>query len=81
MKHLKKFKLIKESGPIAEVEYKFEKTKEYSAAFKETQKIIDELEVKFYEWCENNGHEGAEGDTDYEMTFNNICIELVSKYR
>lgn len=80
MKHLKNFNKINESAPIDDVQFKFEKTPEYKDAYKKMQNIVSELEEQFYQWCENNGHPGAEGDNDYDMTFDNILRELISRY-
>jgi hypothetical protein len=77
MKHLKKFN---ESAPVYSAQSGFERSDEYAEAYKKMQDLISELEPKFYEWCEENGHEGAEGSTDYDMTFNNILMELISRY-
>lgn len=80
MKHIKKFGQINESAPVDVAENGFTKTEEYKNALREVSTIAGKLEGKFYEWCEENGHEGAEGSTDYDMTFGNILNSLIERY-
>jgi len=47
MKHIKKYKLIKETAPIDDLESKFRQTHYYKEAYKEVSRIIEELENNF----------------------------------
>jgi hypothetical protein len=76
----KGIKKVNESAPIAKVENEFIKTPEFISKRKELSRLVEDLETEFYDWCEENGHEGAEGNTDYDMTFNNIVNEAISRY-
>jgi hypothetical protein len=80
IKKFSDFDKINESAPIAELESAFQHTSAYADARAKVKAITDELEFKFHDFCEQNGHPGAEGDNDCEMTFNNILMELVSRY-
>jgi hypothetical protein len=80
MKHIKKFEKLNESSSVDSAEYGFQKTEEYKKASKEISTIVDKLEIEFYKWCEDNGHEDAEGDTDYDITFGNISNSLIERY-
>lgn len=76
--NFKEFKKINESSPIESVISDFKKTEEYKLAKKAVDRIVSQLENDFYEWCENNGHAGADGETDYDLSFGVIRQELVS---
>ena len=78
---VKKFDELNESAPIVEVEFAFEASDVYKNAAYKIRPILDAFEMEFYKWCEENGHEGAEGDTDYDMSFRNIIMDLVLNNR
>ena len=70
---------VNESAPIYEVESEFEKTSTFKEASSKVGQITGQLESDFYVWCEENGHEGAEGSSDYDMTFGNILNTLIQR--
>lgn len=78
---IKKFNemFINESGPIAELENGFMNTNEFATLRSQVKVITNELEQKFYEYCEQHGY--SEGDTDVEMSLDNVLNELIARYR
>jgi len=80
MKHVKNFNVINESAPIEDVEMGFQDSPEFDEAKTKVGEIVADLEEQFYAWCSRNGHPDAEGDTDYDMSFDNILNNLISRY-
>ena len=80
MKHVKNFNIINESAPIEDVEFSFMETEQFLKAQEAVTEIANQLETQFYDWCKENGHEDAEGDTDYSMSFDNILNSLIERW-
>ncbi len=80
IKKFNDFDEINESAPIDKLENDFKQTAEFKAIKGKADIIVAELTKKFYKHCEKSGHENPEGDSDIEMTLDNLLSDLVSRY-
>lgn len=76
----KKAVKIDESTTNPDLETGFYQTNEYKEFAGKMEILLQELKDSFYRFCESEGYEDPEGDTDIDNTFEIIKSGIMSEY-